>query len=156
MVSSMENEVQAYIAEFNTLRGEIRKTLQGMSDEAGNWHPLPKDSNSIYALITHLTGAQGNWMKRVIAGIPTSRDREAEFRASGILSEALKAWETIDRETDEILSKLTRKQLEETRDVSGPYGRVTVRWCILHQISHYATHLGHVQITRQLWDAQHG
>jgi hypothetical protein len=56
----MENEVQAYIAEFNTLRGEIRKTLQGLVDEAANWHPLPKESNSIYALITHLTGAQGN------------------------------------------------------------------------------------------------
>jgi uncharacterized damage-inducible protein DinB len=151
----MENEVQAYIAEFNTLRGEIRKTLQGLDDQAANWRPLPKDSNSVYALLTHLTGAQGNWMKRVIAGIPTQRDREAEFRASGSLSEALKAWETMDRETDGILGKLSQSQLEETREVSGPFGRVTVRWCILHQISHYATHLGHMQISSQLWNEQH-
>jgi hypothetical protein len=93
-------------------------------------------------------------MKRVIAGIPIQRDREAEFRAFGSLSEALKGWEAIDREADGILAKLTLKQLEETRDVSGPFGRVSVRWCILHQIGHYATHLGHMQITRQLWDAQ--
>jgi hypothetical protein len=151
----MENEVQAYVAEFNTLRAEIRKTLQGLSDEAANWRPLPKDSNSIYALMTHLTGAQGNWMKRVIAGTPIQRDRDAEFRASGSLSEAWKSWEKVDRETDGILGKLNQKQLEETRDVSGPFGRVTVRWCILHQISHYATHLGHMQLTRQMWNEQH-
>jgi uncharacterized damage-inducible protein DinB len=155
MEEYMENEVQAYIGEFNTLRGEIRKTLQGLSDEAANWQPLPKESNSIYALITHLTGAQSNWMKRVIAGIPIQRDRDAEFRASGSLSEALKTWEQVDRETDGILGKLSQKQLEETRDVSGPFGRVTVRWCILHQISHYATHLGHMQLTSQVWNQQH-
>jgi hypothetical protein len=151
----MENEVQAYIGEFNTLRAEIRKTLQGLGEEGANWHPLSKESNSIYALISHLTGAQSNWMKRVIAGIPIQRDREAEFKASGSLPEALKAWEAVDREADGIMAKLDLKQLDETRDVAGPFGRVSVRWCILHQISHYAAHLGHIQITRQLWDQQH-
>jgi hypothetical protein len=29
-----------------------------------------------------------------------------------------------------------------------------VRWCILHVIEHYAQHLGHMQLTRQLWLAK--
>lgn len=152
----MESEVQSYIDEFNTLRKEIQKELQGLSDEAANWHPLSKDSNSIYSLVRHMAGAQGNWIKRVIAGIPTPRDRDAEFKSAGNLAEAVKSWEGIDKEADEIMGKLNQAQLGETRDVSGPFGRVTVRWCILHQIGHYATHLGHIQLTRQLWNEQHG
>jgi hypothetical protein len=29
-----------------------------------------------------------------------------------------------------------------------------VRWCILHVIEHIAQHLGHMQLTRQLWLAK--
>jgi uncharacterized damage-inducible protein DinB len=156
MEERMESEIQSYIAEFRSLRGEIQKSIQGLSDEAANWRPLPKDTNSIYALITHLAGAQSNWIKRVIAGIPVQRDREAEFKSAGSLSEAVKNWEAVDREAEEILLKLSPEQLGETRDVSGPFGRVTVRWCILHQIRHYAMHLGHIQLTQQLWNEHHG
>jgi hypothetical protein len=151
----MENEIQSYIAEFNSLEEEIHKSIQGLSDEAANWRPLPKDTNSIYAIITHLAGAQSNWIKRVIAGIPVQRDREAEFTSAGSLSEAVKNWKAVNRECEGVLRKLSQNQLDETRDVSGPFGRVTVRWCILHQIRHYALHLGHIQLTRQLWDNHH-
>jgi hypothetical protein len=61
-------------------------------------------------------------------------------------------WENMDKEVDDILSKLTSSQLRETRKTSGPFGEVTVQWCILHQISHYAVHLGHIQLTRQGWE----
>jgi hypothetical protein len=151
----MENEIQSYIAEFNSLEEEIHKSIQGLSGEAANWRPLPKDTNSIYAIITHLAGAQSNWIKRVIAGIPVQRDREAEFTSAGSLSEAVKNWKAVNRECEGVLRKLSQNQLDETRDVSGPFGRVTVRWCILHQIRHYALHLGHIQLTRQLWDNHH-
>jgi hypothetical protein len=154
----VEDEVKGYLTEFNTLRGQIRDAIKGLNDEAANWCPPPKDTNSIYALITHLTGAQANWMKRVIAGISVTRHREAEFKASGNLSEIVKQWEAVDKETDEILGRLSQTQLRDTRDVGGAFGRVTVQWCILHQISHYATHLGHMQLTRQMWEfsLQHG
>ncbi len=152
----MDSEVQGYLAEFNNLRKQIHDVIKGLSDEAGNWRPPPKDTNSIYVLITHLTGAQANWIKTVIAGIPVKRDRDAEFKASGSLAEVVKRWEAVDKESDEIMSKLTQSQLRETRDTTGPYGQVTVQWCILHQISHYAIHLGHMQLSRQIWEFHQG
>ncbi len=148
----MEAEVQGYLNEFNITRNQIRESLKGLDDEAVNWKPLTKDTNSIYAILTHLAGTQNSWMKQTIAGIPIKRDREAELRASGTLYDAVKRWEDMDREVDAILSKLTAAQLRETRKTSGPFGEVTVQWCILHQISHYALHLGHIQLTRQAWE----
>jgi hypothetical protein len=89
----MEDEVQSYIAEFNTLRDEIHKSLKGLNDEVANWHPLPKDTNSMYALIMHLTGAQSNWIKRMIVGMTIQPDRNAEFQTSGSLLEMVKTWD---------------------------------------------------------------
>lgn len=146
----MEDEVKGYLTEFNILRGQIRDALKGLNDEAANWCPLPNDTNSIYSLMNHLAGAQSHWIKRVIAGMTIQRDRDSELKASGSLAQILAKWETVNQETDEILGKLSLTQLREARDTAGPYGRVTVQWAILHQISHYATHLGHIQLTRQM------
>ena len=56
--------------------------------------------------------------------------------------------------TEAILSPLTPGQMEEPR--KWLTGSGTVRRCILHAISHYAAHLGHMQLTYQLWVDQVG
>ena len=152
----MEAEIQGYLNEFNITRGLIRDAIKGLDDQAVNWKPLTKETNSIYAILTHLTGTQNSWMKQTIAGIPIKRDRETELRASGNMSDAVMRWENMDKEVDAILTNLTQAQLRETRKTSGPFGEVTVQWCILHQISHYAVHLGHIQLTRQAWEQRTG
>jgi hypothetical protein len=50
------------------------------------------------------------------------------------------------------LSSLTEPQLAESRKFRDR--TVTVRWGILHVIEHFATHIGHMQLTRQLWLAK--
>jgi len=135
----MEAEVQDYLTKLGVLKEEIRNAIQGLDDNAANWRPLPKDTNSIYAILCHLAET-------------VNRDREAEFRASGHLSDVLDRWERIGRTSESILSNLSYSQLAESRTVSTIIGveTYTVRHCILHVISHYAIHLGHIQITRQL------
>ncbi len=150
----MEIEIKGYLTEFDILRGQLNETIRGLSDEAANWQPLPEGTNSIYAILSHLVGAQNDWVRRVISGEVVPRDREAEFRASGRFSELLRRWEKLCQETDAILGKLKLSQLAEIRNVSGhpEWGVITVRWCILHVISHLAIHLGHAQLTRQMWE----
>lgn len=149
----MEAEVQGYLTEFGILREQIRDAIKGLNYEAANWRPLPKDTNSIYVILCHLAGIDNYWVRHIIGGETIDRDRDAEFRASGHLSEILKHWEEVFRASKRILSKLSSAQLGETRTVIRPdLGSVPVRWCILHHISHYAVHLGHIQLTRQLWE----
>ena len=150
----MEAEVQAYITELGILRKQIQDAIRGLDEEAGNWRPLPKDTNSIYTILCHLIGTDNFWVKQIIGGETIDRDREAEFRASGHLSEVLDRWEKVCAANEPILRRLTSSQLGETRTVPTlpALGSINVRWCILHLISHYALHLGHIQLTRQLWE----
>lgn len=149
----MDAEVQGYLAELRILKQQILDASRGLNEEAANWRPLPKDSNSIYAILCHVIGSDNFWVRQIICGEAIDRDREAEFRASGPISAVLDRWEKVSKANERVLSQLNSSQLGETRTVPAhpELSFVTVRWCILHLISHYATHLGHVQLTRQLW-----
>jgi len=151
----MEPEIKGYLTEFNILRRDIQNSLKGLSDEGANWHPLPEATNSIYAILTHIIGADQFWIHQVIEGKKIQRDRAAEFRASGNLGELLARWDKHWTIIESSLGTLSRLQLSETRAVPfrpEPEEPVTLQWIILHLISHYAVHLGHIQLTRQLWD----
>ncbi len=150
----METEVQGYLTEFGILKEQIREVIQNLNDEAVNWSPLPKDTNSIYAMLCHLGGSEEYWIRQVIGGESIDRDRGAEFHTSGHLSKIVDRWEKVGRISENILSNLSSSQLGESRTLTPTTGVVsyTVRWCILHTISHYAIHLGHIQLTQQLWE----
>lgn len=150
----MEAEVQSYIDELSILKWQIRETIKGISDEEANWHPLTSNTNSIYAILYHLKGSEEYWIKEIVGEESVNRDREAEFHASGQISEILEHWERLDSISNDILGKLNCSNLEESRTPTIPTRFVshTVRGCILHVISHYATHLGHIELTRQLWE----
>jgi uncharacterized damage-inducible protein DinB len=149
----MEPEIQGYLTEFGILRRNIQDTIRGLNDEGANWHPLQKETNSIYAILTHLMGADDFWVHNIILGEEKQRDREADFRATGNLGILLTRWENAWNEIESILAKLSHEQLIEVRSFSrsGHRESVTIQWIILHLISHYAIHLGHIQLTRQLW-----
>ena len=49
----------------------------------------------------------------------------------------------------EVFSTLTAADLDDARETDGRM--VCVRWGILHVIDHTSLHLGHSQITYQLW-----
>ncbi|MBI2831179.1 MAG: DUF664 domain-containing protein, partial [Chloroflexi bacterium] len=152
---NMVAEVQGYLTELGLLRKQVHTAVQGLNDEAANWHPLPEGTNSIYGIISHLIGGESYWVRQVIAGETLQRDREAELHATGSLSELLERWDKAGKDSAAILGNLTLKELGETRSPSihrPEWGDITVRWCILHVISHLSLHVGHIQLTRQLWE----
>jgi uncharacterized damage-inducible protein DinB len=149
----MENEVQDLLTELRIIKGQILETGRGLDDTASNWQPLSKDTNSIYATISHIIGAQNNWIRKIIAGQEIQRDREAELHSAGSIKEILDRFEKESLEIEIILSRLDSSCLEETREVPvHPQGKATVGWCILHVLTHNAVHLGHLQLTRQAWE----
>ena len=150
-------EVQAYLTDFEELREQVKSLLEGLGQEALDWRPIEGvdelATNSLTAMVIHLVGSETYWMKEVIGGKKIVRDRDAEFVTKGLSVPELQAKiEATGKVTAEILSALTEKQLEESRKWRDR--SVSVRWCILHVIEHYAQHLGHMQLTRQLWLAK--
>jgi uncharacterized damage-inducible protein DinB len=150
-------EIHAYLTDLGELREQVKSLLEGLDQEALDWRPIEGEgelaTNSLTAMVVHLVGSETYWMKEIIGGKKIVRDRDAEFVTKGLsVSELQTTIVAAAKMTVEILSPLTEKPLEEVRKWRDR--SVSVRWCILHVIEHYAQHLGHMQLTRQLWLAK--
>ncbi len=155
----MLKEIEIYLSFLNDLRGQVKTLLEGLPKEALDWRPLDGQgelaTNSLAVMTTHLAGSEAFWVKEIIARQPIQRNRDAEFIVKGLgVSDLLAKMETGAKDTAAILSSLTSPQLEETRKFRDR--TVTVRWGILHVVEHWAIHVGHMQLTRQLWQAKLG
>lgn len=136
----------------------VLEELQGLPDEALNRAlPLP-ETNTLYALAAHTLGAGEFWSLAVAGARPLERDRPAEFRAVGTLADLMPRYErwladlhaTLDALPDEALAQPVAPQQQ-----FRPFGDepMTLGDCLLHAVDHTALHLGHIQLTRQLLQA---
>jgi uncharacterized damage-inducible protein DinB len=146
----------AYIDKLEELHKDLAQAIDGLPLEAVDWVP-GEGMNSIDVLITHLTGAERYWIGDVATNDPTPRDRTAEFRARGNSAEALRQrLDDILAYTRRALEPLALQDLEQERISQRDGHKFTVSWALLHAMEHAAIHLGHIQLTRQLWDENHG
>jgi len=150
MISELDN----YLERIEDLRGQVSGLLADLPAEALNWRPIEgKDdhvTNSLAVLAAHLAGAEHFWIAEVVGGRPETRDRDAEFAT--VAASATEIFQLLEKnalETREVFSTLSNSDLNGTRQTKGRI--VPVRWCILHVIDHTSLHLGHMQITYQLW-----
>lgn len=114
------------------------------------------DSNTLFALATHLVGSGEYWVLTPAGGRETKRDRDAEFRASGTYTELEVRYTRWMAELRSVLSELPadawNRIAEPPSEFRGSLGEkpLTVRVCLLHAVEHSASHLGHIQLTRSL------
>jgi hypothetical protein len=147
----MPNFYHDLIDRFSELHADIGKALDGLPAGALDWVPGP-DMNSIAVLVIHLTGSEGYWIG-VAMNKPPERDRDAEFRTKGLSTEELKARVvSADDFARQTLISLSMKDLEAIRRSPRNDKTFTAGWCLAHALEHTALHVGHLQLTRQLWD----
>lgn len=137
-------------------RGALSE-LEGLSEETLN-RPLPlPETNSLFALATHLAGSAEFWVVQAAAGRDIQRDRDAEFRAHGSYEDIKARIEAMLSATRQVLESMTSEQMDQP--AAEPNRRVSwrpapqpmrVRDCLLHAVEHAALHQGHIQITRQI------
>lgn len=146
-------ETQTLIERFREMRANMFRTLDGLNSAALNWKPTRRDTNSLFAQATHLTGSERHWIHRIIGGRAIQRDRDAEFHARGSDITALRAtFAEIAGESEAILAQLTTAELDTLHETN--HGPTSTRWCVLHLLEHYAEHVGQMSLTRQVWEEQ--
>ncbi len=144
------------------LSGQGLAALDGVpADDLNTWRPGEDldDVNTFYALATHLVGSGEFWVLHAAGGRPLQRDRAAEFRAQGDLATLTARYHRWLAASREVLSALTEEGLTRVPDLprtvtanhDPPW---TVAECLMHAVEHTALHVGHLQIQRQLWDAE--
>jgi len=148
----MDTFLQDYLERLQALHHEVAKTIVGLPQPALDWTPAP-DSNSMAVLVVHLAGAERYWIGDVGLGQPSGRERAAEFLVSGISTEQLLArLEAASAYACSALQDLKLVNLAGQR-VSPRDGRLlSTGWALMYALEHTAIHLGHIQLTRQLWE----
>ena len=146
----MQTYFENYLQNLKELHTDMINAFQELPPAALDWSPV-KDMNSISVLIVHTVGAQRFLIGEIVAGDTLNRDRDAEFKVSGLDVAALKnhlneSFEYIRS----VLNGLTADDLTSPRDFRGR--DTTVSWVLGHALKHTATHLGHIQVTRQFWE----
>ena len=153
----MGSELEGYRERLAMLNDQALELIQGVSTEGLNWRPLGNaadpETNSLAATLIHLTGTQLYYIGAGLGGRPIQRDRAAEYRASVADPAVLEARVAqTNQMLAEVLPNLAPEKLEEQTKWNDRL--VAGRWLILHIIGHSGQHLGHMQLTRQLWDSR--
>ena len=157
-----------------TILKEIEENLRTTTDDAfrqvegvpaediNHWKPALglEDINTFYALLTHLISSGEWWILAIAAGKPSNRKRASEFVATGdVASLRTRADQWLDSVHD-FFETLSADDLSRTVTFTGPrtgeQGNATVAYCLVHSVEHAATHLGHLHIERQIWNAERG
>lgn len=149
----MSSEIESFRIRFDYEFDRLLATIADLDDEAVNWKPAAPGANSLLVLVTHTLGSAEDHVVRVAAGMTVVRNRDAEFAAKGGTAHLAARATEVRRRVTEALSSLEGR-LEEERDVpfrDWPRPRATVRDRLLNSIAHTVEHVGHAQLTRDLY-----
>ncbi len=149
----MDAEAGDLLAEIERIRETTRKLVQRAGERGVVWQPPVPETNAVAVIVTHMCGSEGQWIHSYVGGQKVERDRDAEFRKPASSVAGLIA--LIDRAaagTAQTLQKETSQSLGRQVKTSNPAMARTARDCILHSISHQSVHVGHLEMTLQLWE----
>jgi len=105
--------------------------------------------NSVAVLLAHITGVLREGID-LAPGDSPSRIRAEEFRTHGVLSTEMLS--RLDDVIDYARSALPRLSLEDLpKERQDEDGTITCGWALLHALEHAYLHLGHIQLTCQMW-----
>ena len=137
---------------FHEVHDDLVKAIDGLPPEALDWVP-GAEMNSITVLVVPLCGAERYWLGDVALGDPSGRVREEEFKARGLTADELRQrLAAADEYARQALSRLSAENIESIR-VSPRDGKAfPLGGCLTYALKHSALHLGHIQLTRQLWE----
>lgn len=153
----MQSFFSDYLHRLKELINDFETALSGVPQEGLDWVP-GEQMNSLCVLAVHSAEATRYWVGVAISN-PPPRDRPAEFEASGISdTDLIRRLREVENQIEKWLQTITLEDLPT--EVESPlHGSSRVNglvfstgWALLHGLEHLALHVGHAQITRQLWD----
>ncbi len=152
----MEAFFEDYLECLEKLHTEITRALEGLPSEALDWVP-GEGMNSISQIVFHIAGAERYWIGDVIAQSTSYRDRESEFSVQEVgLQPLQRRLDSVLNYSRMVLQMLHPQNLTVVRISPRDGRRFRVSWVLAHVLEHTGIHLGHMQITRQLWEQKIG
>jgi Protein of unknown function (DUF664) len=139
----------------------IRGAISGLPADALNWRPSPDSTNPIAVLAVHAMHSTRSWLAVAVGAPLPARDRDAEFRT--VVDDPGELLETVEGLAEDCRVLLAEDAFEpgvmresHLRARSGRAEVVSGAWALLHAVEHLREHMGHAQLTRQLWEGLEG
>ena len=130
---------------------EFAQQLEGLPPAALDWSP-GADMNSLAVLTVHTCGSTRFWLEEVCLGASPTRDRDSEFATRAMDAAALQArLRSCAAQSRAAVARITEADLAQLHQTPYRDEQVNVAWALLHILEHVGQHLGHAQLTRQLW-----
>ncbi|MGH2613987.1 MAG: DinB family protein [Thermomicrobiales bacterium] len=145
----MEPVVEKIAEQYKAVHAQLRDEVRDCSVAELNWKPAP-ETNSIAVLVVHTLGSEAEVL-RVTAKAAGERDRDAEFRATAENAEdLLRELDQADSYLEALAPRITAENLaaELARGEREP--QTGLHW-LVNNYGHAREHLGHIQLTRQLY-----
>ena len=137
-----------YLGLLEGLQRRLHTDVRDLPAEAMDWSPGPA-MNSVAVLLAHITGLLHEGIA-IALGDPPGRVRAQEFQTRGVLrAEMLRRMDAVIDYARGALPRLSLEDLNKERaDDDGP---ISCGMALLHALEHTYLHLGHLQLTCQMW-----
>jgi hypothetical protein len=142
------------VEQLRFARSELRRALDGVTDEEARRRPVPM--NSISWMICHLAGHERRYWLCRARGIT---DQVAELDKWGAygdpantppLESSWEAWDAVIRLVDPYLDELTTERMQEFYIVDGIPHSESIGTMLQRVIYHYWFHIGEASAVRQI------
>lgn len=148
----MQTFFENYLDLLQDCHNGILRALEGLPQTALDWVP-GQDMNSIGVLLAHIIGSERYWIGDIAAQESSNRDRDAEFRVRDVETDVFRKRLADNLEyARNVLEKMSLEDLEAARVSPNNEREYTLAWALLHALEHATSHLGQIQLTRQLWE----
>lgn len=140
-----------YIDRLEHMQRDFHQALEGLPNEALDWVPGPQ-MNSVAVLLAHTAGSLRFWIGDIAMGEPSNRVRELEFETRNQSLDDMLG--RLDAAIDYARAALPRLSVADLaqKGAAEPGREPSTRgWALLHALEHASMHLGHIQLTSQLW-----
>src|SRR5689334_16808819 len=137
-----------YLQRLEDLQGRLQQEVGNLPVDAMDWSPGPQ-MNSVAVLLAHITGVLHEGIDLAL-GDPPGRVRAQEFQTRGVLSgEMLRRLDAVIDYARGALPRLGLSDLSKER--TDEDGMISCAMALLHALEHAYMHLGHTQLTCQMW-----
>ncbi|GEM_PF-570476 len=157
--TDVPSAIDEYLELLERRRAVLLATLDGLPKQVLDWTPLSAETSSIAMLTRHCTDALRWWLVQELSGRPIDYDRARDFAAEGedaatlarVVNAAFDDCAAVLRELDPaLLDRVWPVSIAHPRRGQVQSGHFRVYYPLLH----LAEHIGHMQLTRQLWEAE--
>jgi uncharacterized damage-inducible protein DinB len=131
----------------------MRAAIAGASADALNRRPAGEDTNPIAVLVVHALSSTRWWLSVALGEPVPERDRPSEFLTTVTgADELLGVFDPIAADCRALLSADVALDPGAIREDPRDGDRVTAAWALIHAVEHLREHVGHAELTRQLFD----